>query len=733
MFHDPQEDEGMKAHITAIERRWLLLLLPLALVFAALAGAAIVFGSTSGPPVEVTYPAVQAGYTANSDPAATYAGSDQLRIGNANYYSYLSFPTIRPPAGRTVTAASLTVHVKKAVEAAVGVLRVQLTTNAWSGADLTRVTAPTVTSEDVAAPVAVGSDSTVVIPLQAQLLAKDLTSGVSLRLQHTGADAGVEIVKTGADAPALTVNIEDTPADSATATSAGESASTLATAGSSRSSEAGTSTSAQTGAGTASAGAASSAAATAEAGNATANSGADASAQPVGAQSTSVQSTSVQSAAAVKQSGKLVFAHYFPPYPVSLDNAAPATDYYAKNYLRADGENGKFADVGGLLRDRPLTRAPLSDDYRLADYLTEINQAKKAGVDGFAVDILGLSGDNWDRTVKLLRAAEAAGNFKIMLQPDMSAMSGVSADQLAKSLAQLADSPAVYRLATGEMVVSPFYAEGKSVSWWTEMLAQLDTSYSQKAVLMPLFLDASKMGEYASISYGFGNWGERDPAVIKKTSDWTAKAHQLGKKWMEPVSVQDERPSAKTFSEAGNTETLRASWGKAIDDDADFVLLTTWNDYSEGTSFAPSVGHGNSFVNISAYYAAKFKSGSYPQITDDTIYITHRVQEDDADPGYSGVMVQRKTNPMTAARNTVEVLSFLSKAATIKVSVGGTEYSYEAPAGTYAKTFKLETGYTTATAIRSGTVAAQATTKDAVKSAITQQDLSYHAVNSADG
>ncbi|SCE09881.1 hypothetical protein GA0115252_13041, partial [Streptomyces sp. DfronAA-171] len=52
-------------------------------------------------------------------------------------------------------------------------------------------------------------------------------------------------------------------------------------------------------------------------------------------------------------SGKKVYAHYFTPYPLSLDNQAPGADYYARNYLRPEGESGKHAAYGGLLRDRP--------------------------------------------------------------------------------------------------------------------------------------------------------------------------------------------------------------------------------------------------------------------------------------------------------------------------------------------------------------------------------------------
>lgn len=56
--------------------------------------------------------------------------------------------------------------------------------------------------------------------------------------------------------------------------------------------------------------------------------------------------------------GKLVFAHYFTPYPLSLDNASADGDYYTRNYLNPGGESGKHEKYGGLLRDRPLPTPP---------------------------------------------------------------------------------------------------------------------------------------------------------------------------------------------------------------------------------------------------------------------------------------------------------------------------------------------------------------------------------------
>ena len=426
---------------------------------------------------------------------------------------------------------------------------------------------------------------------------------------------------------------------------------------------------------------------------------------------------------------KPVFAHYFPPYPVSLDNATPTRDYYATQYLSPTGESSKFAWCGGLLRDRPLGRSPVSGDFQLADMRREVQQAKAAGLNGFAVDILttNTSDRNWYLIEKLLSAAATEGNFSIMLQPDMWAMGGISTSSFAKAVARLAKYSATYRVG-GYVIVAPFNAEAKSATWYRDALNAMRSSYGVKATLLPVFLDASKMSSYSSVSAGFGNWGIRNTAAAASWPNWAAKAHSLGKLWMEPVSVQDVRPNQQIYDEASNTATLTATWNRAISHRADLVLLPTWNDYSESTSFAPSADHGWAFLDLNKYYLNKYKTGSY-RVSADEVIISHRIQKVSTPVKYSSTM--RLRGGSTAASNRVEVVTLLKSAATVTVTVGGRTATYQAPAGKYSQFYTLAEGVFTATVKRSGSTVATVTTKDAVSFATTaQQDLTYHAVTS---
>lgn len=145
---------------------------------------------------------------------------------------------------------------------------------------------------------------------------------------------------------------------------------------------------------------------------------------------------------------KLVFAHYWPPEPISLDNGQPSSDYFTR-YLDPRGEDGKHFDVGGLQRNRPIPRnsstatswVQLSLPSWMAnggngaavpqwvfdDARTEVQQAQTAGIDGFALnlfDLTDLSIDNGPRELAMLKVASTVPGFKVMLQPDTSVIYG---------------------------------------------------------------------------------------------------------------------------------------------------------------------------------------------------------------------------------------------------------------------------------------------------------------------
>ncbi|MEU8139717.1 glycoside hydrolase family 71 protein [Streptodolium elevatio] len=442
--------------------------------------------------------------------------------------------------------------------------------------------------------------------------------------------------------------------------------------------------------------------------------------------------------AELRGSAKKVFAHYFTPYPVSLNNKGGADDYYTKNYLNPNGEGGKHKAYGGLLRDRPLPREPLAGDWELQDMETEIRTAVSAGIDGFTVDLLNLdpASPHRKRVDLLIKAAERVDpGFRIVLMPDMTAsqIGGLDQNALAAALVGLAASKSVHRLDDGRLVVSPFKAEGRTAQWWTDFMKVMEQKYRQKVAFVPVFLNFGANAQaFAPISHGFSVWGNRSPKAQGNIAGDVAKAHGMGKIWMQPVSVQDERPNQSIFDEAGNTENLRATWEGAIDKGADWVQLTTWNDYSEGTQFAPSVHNGRVYLDISSYYLTWFKRGAKPAIVRDVAYVTHRrqfVADKPTAAGQTKFMAPR--GGTTTPRDTVEALVFLTAPADVRVQSGAQTRDGQAGAGMTALVHPLASGAQSVTVTRgTGTVASVRSPFEVGRDLVVQ-DLQYVAAGSA--
>jgi hypothetical protein len=437
-----------------------------------------------------------------------------------------------------------------------------------------------------------------------------------------------------------------------------------------------------------------------------------------------------------------VFGWYVPDFPISIDNKPSDEDYYTTQYLNPEGEGGKHAAYGGFLRERPLPRpVDLSANWQLDDMETEVSRASAAGLDGFIYDLFSISTSSpyWTRLQLLIQAADASGpNFKIMLAPDGSSIynQGLSAAALAGAIAGVANHPGVLHLSDGSLVISSFAPEEEGAAWWQSWINIMQNQYGIKVDFVPVFVNdtVGNTDAFAPFSYGLSNWGNRSPSAEESLAANIDTAHALGKIWMQPVAAQDERPYAGIYLEADNTENFRDTWNAAISDGADWVMFPTWNDYSENTEISPSTGIGWSFLDLASYYLTRFKTGEWPAIVRDVIYVSHRVQFANTPPETSGgktSLMRLVSAPASSpSRDDVEVLSFLTATSTIEVDIGGSTQQVVASAGESASLSPLAPGQISAQVVRNGQVITSVASPYIVQTSFPIQDESYRIVSS---
>ena len=390
--------------------------------------------------------------------------------------------------------------------------------------------------------------------------------------------------------------------------------------------------------------------------------------------------------AVLVNSPRKVFFHYFPPFPLSFSNQPRGRDHYDDQYLRREGENNRYANVGGYLRERPMAIGPWQSQYwRQINYAIEILRARMTGADGFMVDILRLRSDpSWER-IRLLFDTSAAitKDFHIAPEPDAAALKNINPESLVESLLDLASSPAAYRLNDGRLLVAPFDAESYPPSFWrtvVEIMAQRRAPIA----LLPVFLSPLRNASaFAPFSYGLSYWGSKDVITVERGNEDNIR-RQLGSIspiFMQPITPQDARPKSAAFSESNNTVLFRELWMKAIQNSAPYVQVITWNDYSESTEISPSGGTQFLFYDLATYYITWFKTGREPKITRDAIYYSHRRQL-----VAPGMVIHTGDIPLqlrgaTPVYNQIELVALLTRPAVLQIEIAGKRYDRRAQAG----------------------------------------------------
>jgi hypothetical protein len=412
---------------------------------------------------------------------------------------------------------------------------------------------------------------------------------------------------------------------------------------------------------------------------------------------------------ALFNSQKRVFAHYFHPFPVSIDNAAAAKDYYNTEYLSPSGELSKFVKQGGFLRQRPLG-VPTSSksNWVQLNMESEVRSAIARGITGFTFNSMA-STDATDSNSALhlmLAAAHAVDSrFKIVVMPDLTVL-GSDSDAVVQIIASVAAAPAAYHLSDGRLVVSAFDAGLNAPNWWQSVINRLSSQGIHIAFVPTFVAWPATADAFAAFSYGFADWGTATVAGSAAMQDDPEIIHKsYNKIFMMPVDPQQYRPKSYVYWEAGNSSTYRDAWTTSIHGDADWVQLVTWNDFSESSAVAPvtdttlqrSIGTG--YYNLTGYFASWFLTGQQPQITHDVLYYFYRRETTTAAAASQG---QKDSIATGTAENSIELLAFLTSPGVLKIVVGGKTFTQNAGAGMVSFKIPSQAGTPVFTLTRNG-------------------------------
>ncbi len=302
---------------------------------------------------------------------------------------------------------------------------------------------------------------------------------------------------------------------------------------------------------------------------------------------------------------------------------------------------------------------PYNGDDSVAAYEHQIRLAQQYGIDGFALNCGAWTNEPYyvERSKRMYEAAKrVTPDFKIFFSIDTA--SGL--DPLPAALDMMkrfADHPNQFR-HDGKPVLSAYscadlalkadkkvgrgLAEGQK-SRWAETLSALKDA-GNESCFVPFFWTDNYtlcpsydgiLNTFADAPYldGYFLFGIDAPVwdLIQGNSNCRRASDKLGKIYMATNSFAYNSANVRDFH---GMRDYSAIWEGFIKDNADWVEIVTWNDYTEDGHLSPAhagtkieterINHDESYLDVTAYYSAWFKSGRQPEIKQERIFYVYR-------------------------------------------------------------------------------------------------------------
>lgn len=292
-------------------------------------------------------------------------------------------------------------------------------------------------------------------------------------------------------------------------------------------------------------------------------------------------------------SDPLVLAFYYSWYDDNTWNSGQLSDLPAERYISADrGAMGRHID-----------------------------QAKAAGIDGFVVAWYGPNGESNQTEANLTALLEeaAARNFRIgiLFETDSPFLGGYDsiAAALQHALSAHANQPAYLR-ADGKPVIFFWRSSMYDVGTWAALRSQVDpgngslwigegVDTSQLSVFDGHYLYSNTWNPPADLTATNQKFGGRVAAMREATGApklWVATV-------MPGYNDVAIRPNSGFARSRDGGAYYAQSWQAAMASSPNWVVITSFNEWPEGSYIEPSAAYDDAYIGLTAQYSSQFKSG----------------------------------------------------------------------------------------------------------------------------
>jgi hypothetical protein len=242
-----------------------------------------------------------------------------------------------------------------------------------------------------------------------------------------------------------------------------------------------------------------------------------------------------------------------------------------------------------------------------------IDQANGAGIDSFVVSWLG-PGNPTDERFKMM--LDIAGGKGFSATIDFEANKYGSRETLINALTYVRDQlmpHGAFARVNGKPVIFFWRQQVRSVDEWMEIRSAVDPNHDQVWIAEGVNIAYQRVFDGHHL-YSIA-WS---PDVNFTLNDWSKRVRRAGadKLWVATVMPgYDDTRTTRADKFARNREDgnfYRATWNAALASRPDLVVITSFNEWVEGSHIEPSVTFGNLYLDLTREYAAQFKTSPPP-------------------------------------------------------------------------------------------------------------------------
>jgi len=290
--------------------------------------------------------------------------------------------------------------------------------------------------------------------------------------------------------------------------------------------------------------------------------------------------------------------------------------FYYPWYGTPDGPSGQWVHWDPRRTNRASTHVPAADYYDSLDPETvrrHIREAKAAGIDGFIASWWGLRTFEDQAFQVLLDVAEEEGFLVTVYYEDAQVYSQIVAD-VSTIVSRYASSPAFFHV--GELPVIFFYVRVTAkftLEQWETVFGTLDgrgkSVFAVADSLEPEFLSAFQgLHTYNPVAAPLEE-------VAKLYRSVSLAARIRGALFAATVLPGYEEAAPRFNSpkaDRADGETYRSYWAAARSSKPQWILITSFNEWHEGSEIEPSEEFGRLYLEITAEEAAPWRAGDPP-------------------------------------------------------------------------------------------------------------------------